>query len=113
MLLDESEPLTSRLLLPFWHFLVPLDEALVQVALDRSGRPRLEFDLQCTPNALAFARTLPMATKGTHGAPGRCPAPRACWSRREVVEGCVGLGMKYWSCSLMASRLPDGATITR
>lgn len=30
----------------FGHFLAPLDEALVQVALDCSGRPHLEFDLQ-------------------------------------------------------------------
>ena len=33
------------------------------MALDRSGRPGLEFDLQRAPNALAFARTLPMATE--------------------------------------------------
>ena len=30
----------------FGHFLAPLDEALVQVALDCSGRPHLEFGLQ-------------------------------------------------------------------
>lgn len=29
----------------FGHFLAPLDEALVQVALDCSGRPHLSFDL--------------------------------------------------------------------
>ncbi len=30
----------------FGHFLAPLDEALVQVVLDCSGRPHLEWDLQ-------------------------------------------------------------------
>ena len=30
----------------FGHFLAPLDESLVQVVLDCSGRPHLEFDLQ-------------------------------------------------------------------
>ncbi len=30
----------------FGHFLAPLDEALVQVALDCSGRPHLSFGLQ-------------------------------------------------------------------
>jgi imidazoleglycerol-phosphate dehydratase len=30
----------------FGHFLAPLDEALVQVALDCSGRPHLSYDLQ-------------------------------------------------------------------
>lgn len=30
----------------FGHFLAPLDEALIQVALDFSGRPHLSYDLQ-------------------------------------------------------------------
>ena len=34
-----------RGLLRFGHFLAPLDEALVQVALDCSGRPHLSYDL--------------------------------------------------------------------
>ena len=48
----------------------------MQVALERSGRPRLEFDLQRTPNALAFARTLPMATKVDPRRSGQVPSSK-------------------------------------
>lgn len=64
----------------------------MQVALDCSGRPHLELDLQCAPNTLAFARALPMATEVDPGRSGQVPNSKGVLERAGVVEGCVGLG---------------------